>query len=190
MELSEAIHSRHAYRWFTDREVSREILERLVESARLAPSAMNSQPWRLDLTTGETRRKVDEALEHTTVYLQEYLEVLGKTRALVDDAVGFANNLGNAPVVIVVSVPVPDEGMEELNAYLSAGAAIENLMLTATEEGLATCNVTFSFWVRDDLARLLEIPDDRTIVSLIALGYPAAPPAAPPHDRDIAVWHD
>ena len=190
MELTEAIRERHSYRSFTDQAVSRVKLERLVDAARLAPSSMNKQPWRLDVTTGETRRKIDETMAHTTVYLQEYLDVLGRSSDLIESASRFANNLGNAPVVIVVSVAMPDEGMEELNTYLSAGAAIENLMLAATAEGLATCTVTFSFWVRDDLAKLLGIPDDRIIVSLIAVGYAAEHAAAPEHDRDVAVWHD
>jgi nitroreductase len=190
MDLNEAIRQRHACRSFTDQEVPRDKLERLIDAARLAPSSLNKQPWRLDVTTGETRRKVDQAMEHTTVYLQEYLDMLGREPSLVQNAIRFANNLGNAPAVIVVSVPSPDEGIDEINVYVSAGAAMENLMLAATGEGLATCNVTFSYWVRDDLAKLLGIPEDRVIVSLIAVGYAAEPAAAPAHDHDIAVWHD
>ncbi len=80
--------------------------------------------------------------------------------------------------------------LQNINALISAGCAVENLLLAATGSGLATCNVTFSYWVRDDLAKALELPQDRLVVSLIALGFAAGTPAAPPHSADVVFWHE
>lgn len=190
MELRAVIENRHSYRLFTGEPVPREQLEALVAAARAAPSAGNKQPARLDIVSGASRAVVDDAMEDTMVYLSDYLKVLGSEQAYIDHATRFATSLGNAPVVIVVSVPRPEEGMPMVNTYISAGAAIENLLLAATDAGLAACNVTFSYWVRDKLARELAIPEDHEIVSLIALGYAAERAAAPPHDAQVAVWHD
>ena len=175
MDALETMRARHSYRAYTDEPVDRETLEVLIEAARLAPSPMNSQPWRFHVATGETRRKIDE--------------VMGAADRAAAVA-GFASNLGNAPVVIAVSVPRPTDGMSSIDMYVAAGAAIENLLLEATEQGLATVNVTFSFWMRDKLAEILGLSEDREIVSLIAVGHAAHAPVAPPHNADVATWHD
>ena len=189
MDALETMRARHSYRAYTDEPVDRETLEVLIEAARLAPSPMNSQPWRFHVATGETRRKIDEVMSNTTVYLEEYMAVMGAADRAAAVA-GFASNLGNAPVVIAVSVPRPTDGMSSIDMYVAAGAAIENLLLEATEQGLATVNVTFSFWMRDKLAEILGLSEDREIVSLIAVGHAAHAPVAPPHNADVATWHD
>lgn len=189
MDVMEAMRQRHSYRAFTDEAVDHVLLGRVLDAARLAPSAMNSQPWRFHVATGQTRATIDEIMAHTTVYLDDYLASMGEG-AHLEAATGFASNLGNAPVVVAVSVPDPADEMAEVNALISTGAAIENLLLAATAYGLATCNVTFSFWVRDELARALSIPEDHVIVSLIAVGHPSGRPEAPPHEADVVVWHD
>jgi len=94
-------------------------------------------------------------------------------------AIGFLANIFNAP------------SSQLMNKYLSVGGAIENLLLAATDLGLGTCPVTFSFWVRDEIGRMLDVPEDRMIVSLVTLGYPTdQPPVAPAHKTDVAVYLD
>jgi nitroreductase len=189
LDLFETIASRHSYRAFEARPVARADVERLIDAARRAPSAMNAQPWRFHVATGATRTRVGEVLERTTVYLDEYLANLA-AEDQTESAARFLTRLGGAPVVIAVSAPRVIEEMEQLNTLLSVGAAIENLQLAATALGLGSCNITVSYWVRDDLADVFEIGDDRYVVSVIALGYPDEDAAAPAHDADIVSWHE
>jgi nitroreductase len=102
----------------------------------------------------------------------------------------FFASLGNAPVVVVVSVPVPEDEPSRINDALSTGCAIENFMLAAFAEGLGCCNITFSFWVRDKLSDLLDIPDDREIISLVLLGHPAEIPEPIVRRSDVATYLD
>jgi nitroreductase len=190
MDVMEAIKQRHSYRAFTGEPVDRALIERVLDAARLAPSSQNSQPWRFDVAVGETRNRVDEIMGQTTVYLDEYLAVLGEEPRIIEAAQRFASNMGNAPVVIAVSVPRGADELQNINALLAVGCAIENLVLAATGLGLASCNVTFSYWVRDELAQLFGITPDHVIVTLIALGVPSEPPAAPEHKADVVHWHE
>jgi nitroreductase len=186
MELYEAIRNRRSVRSFDGAEVPRDVLERLISAAGAAPSPYNSQPWHFDVATGPVRDAISEITALSTVHLQEYLDVLPTNQ--LGRAERFFASLGGAPVVIVVSVPVSEDDLARINAYMSAGGAVQNLMLAAHAEGLASCSLTFAFWVRDKLAALLGIGDDREIVALVIVGHPAETPEAPPRRGDIATF--
>ncbi len=189
MEFLDTLRSRHSIRSFSTEDVPREALERMFRAAALAPSAMNEQPWQFYVATGETRRTVLETMAQSTNYLEEYLNVLGK--AATEDHLRWYSEFGGAPVIIACTMPHAEDEFSELNMHLAIGAAIQNLLLAAADDGVGTCNVTFSFWVRDELSQVFGIPDDRVIVALVVAGYPAEdPPIAPPHSADVAVYRD
>ncbi|MBE0475976.1 MAG: nitroreductase family protein [Coriobacteriia bacterium] len=186
MDVMEAIRGRHSYRSFRETEVPREVLDLLVEAAALAPSSLNIQPVRLIVATGETRRALGRVISLTTVHLAEYVEVLGPE--LYEKAVEFYGDLGASPVAVAVTLPKASGELQRINELLAAGTAVENMLLVATREGLGACNLTVSFWVRDELAELLRLPEDREVVSVIVLGYPDEVPHAPEHRLDIATF--
>jgi len=187
MEFRDTVAARHSIRDFADAPVSREVLARVIDAARLAPSSANLQPWRFLVVQGEPRRRLGEVIAQSTIHLAEYMEMLGSQR--YEAAVSWYSSLGNAPVLIMVSAPVTTVEFESLNRNLSLGAAMENLLLAATDEGLGACNVTFSHWVKDELAKELGIPDTDEIVSIIALGVASdVPPASPEVKPDDTVW--
>lgn len=188
MDVYEAIRHRRSVRAYDGRPVDRAILERLIAAAGEAPSNSNGQPWHFHVTTGRTRDAVVEVTALSTVHLQEYLDMLPTDQ--LEYAERFFASLGNAPVVVVVSVPVPEEEIGRINDFVSTGCAIENLMLAAQAEGLACCNISFAFWVRDRLAELLGVDEDREIISMILVGYAAETPPDPGRRTDIATYLD
>lgn len=188
MDVYEAIQKRRSVRSYESDPVPFAVLDRIITAAGNAPSPYNSQPWHFHVTTGAARDAVTEITALSTVHLQEYLAILPPDR--LEAAERFFASLGNAPVVIVVSVPAAEDDLSRINAYVATGCAIQNLMLAAYEEELACCNITFAFWVRDKLADLLGIGDDREIISLVLLGYPAEIPVDPGRRSDIATYVD
>jgi nitroreductase len=189
MELLDAIAKRHSVRDFRPDAVPSEMIERLVSAAALAPSAANEQPWQFFVATGETRRQIGRLIAQTTIHLAEYMEVLGPKR--YDDAIEWYSSLGEAPVLIAVASPETDDALVRLNRHLSVGAAIENLLLGAVDQGLGACNITYSHWVEDEIAELLGLPDDWDVLTIVAVGFPGgAPAAAPAHRPSTAVWLD
>ncbi len=189
MEFWDTITKRRSVREFSPRPVDREVIEKLLYAAIAAPSSMNSQPCRFHVCTGKSRIELGEIVSQATVHLIEYIDVLGQER--YEEAVGWFSSFGEAPVVVGVSAPYSASESESdvFNKLLSVGAAVENLMLAATAEGLGTCCVTFAWWVRDELAELFGIGDDRKVVSLIVLGHPGdTAPVAPPKREDVVDW--
>jgi len=187
MEFKDVLTSRHSIRDYSNRDVSAEVLGRLLEAAALAPSAMNAQPWRYYVTTDGMRDRVGEVIAQATTHLQEFVDVV--PRETLDEAVRWYSDLGGAPVVIIVTMVQTEGEFDEINKLLSIGASVENLLLAATNEGLGACNVTFSYFVRDDIAPLLEIDESEQVVSIIALGYPGdSPPHSPAHEMHIGTF--
>jgi len=187
MDLREAIAARRSVRHFRTDSVPRDVVERLVWAASQAPSSLNEQPWTFYCCEGKTRDLLGKLVAQTTIHLSEYMEVLGQSR--YEDALEWFSALGEAPLLIAVGCPDPDSELTSINRYLSLGAALENLLLTVTEEGLAACNITLSYWVREEIAGLLGLPDGESIVMIVAIGYPGGvPPAAPVKRTDTAVW--
>jgi nitroreductase len=187
MDFWDVIDGRHSTRAYSEEAVPREKLARVLHAAAAAPSAMNSQPWRYHVAEGEARGEVGKLLAQATVHLTEYIEVLGQER--YEEAVEWYSSLGNAPVVIGVSATTSETEFDVTNTLLSVGASIQNLLLAATAEGLGACNITFAWWVREELAARFGVSEDRQVVAIIALGYPGTvAPASPPHREDVADW--
>ncbi len=188
MEFLDVVAARHSVREFIDRPVGHDVLQRLFEAASMAPSALNEQPWRFYVAEGETRARIGEIMAQSTVYLADYIDVLGPER--YEEASHWYTDLGGAPLIIGITIPRTEDESTLIGRTISVGAAVENLLLAATNEGLGACMVTFSFWVRDELAEAFGLEDDRVVVGLIVLGYPGEPPEAPAHSRDVAVFRE
>lgn len=189
MELLEAIAQRHSVRSFKSDTVPREQFQRLFEAAAQAPSSMNEQPWRFYVASGASRLAVGEIMAQSTSYLEEYMKLIG--HEVTDEALRWYSELGGAPHLVACTMPRVDDDFARLNKQVSIGGAVENLLLAATEAGLGACSITFSYWVSDQIAAVLGVPEDRTIVCMIVLGYPdEAVAEGPPKSTDVAVYRD
>jgi len=189
MEFKELVKKRHSVREFLPDPVDREQLQRVVQAAESAPSSHNEQPWRFFVASGETRGRLGKIIAQTTIHLSEYMDVLGP--AGYEDAAHWYSELGKAPVLIAVASPFAEDKPTKVNWHLSVGAAVENLLLAAVDEGLAACSITYSHWVEDEIADLLGVPEDWDVLTVVAVGHPAdVPPAAPDRRPDDTVWLD
>ncbi|MEM3703965.1 MAG: nitroreductase family protein [Candidatus Bathyarchaeia archaeon] len=157
MDVLEAIKGRRSIRAFKDTDVSPEIVEKLLDAARWAPSAGNIQPWEFIIVRNR--------------------EIKGK---LAEAALG-QSFIEEAPVVIVVCADEERSASgygvrgRALYCLQDTAAAIQNIHLTAYALGLGTC------WVgafREDEAReVLKIPRGLRPVAIIPVGYPAETPS-------------
>ena len=151
MTVLEAIRNRYSCRAYQDKPIEREKLDNIFEAARLAPSAKNLQDWRFVVVTDkETKRKLAEAANN-----QRFLENAG---------------------AIIIACSNSDEVMRCGQAVgpIDVAIALEHISLQATELGLATCWIG-SFYPQK-VRPIVGVPDDITIIELMAVGYPADKP--------------
>jgi nitroreductase len=153
MKVPEAIKQRRSIRAYSSREVSAKKLARVLEAARLAPSACNRQPWKFVVVREEQTR--------------EKLARLARNPFVTE-----------APITLAAVCTEPEWMLSSgVHAYaVDLAIAIDHITLMAVHEGLGTC------WIGDfdqeEAKSVLEVPEELVIVALLPLGYPAEEPAA------------
>ncbi len=153
MSVIQVIRDRRSVRSYVNKPVERDKIERLLEAARLAPSASNRQEWRFVVVTDPQRR-----------------------RALAEAAVHQAF-VGTAPVVIAACAEHDGHVMTcgQLCYPIDVAIAVDHMTLQAVAEGLGTC------WIgafhEERVKAILGIPEEIRIVELLTVGYAAGPPA-------------
>jgi len=181
MELFEAIQTRRAVRKYRPDPVPEEEIHKALDAANQAPSAMNLQQWEFVVVTGkETIRQMGVSFGAVIEELTRNLPASSGHGSLSrEEFIRFAESYGGAPVVIVVLTDRADTGDFRRANLESASAAMENLLLAATALGLGTCWMTGPLRDEKALRKILAIPDDRELVAVTPLGYPAEVPPAP-----------
>ena len=151
MDVYEAIVTRKSIRSFRDREIADEVMHRILEAVRLAPSASNRQEWRFVVARDpELRKQLAQACRGQTHF--------GQAAALIAccaETDGHIMTCGEACYPIDVAI------------------AVDHLTLCAAAEGLGTC------WIgafhQDRVKEILGIPPQIRVVAMLALGHPTDP---------------
>jgi nitroreductase len=166
MEFWDVLESRRSIREFdTEREVSAEDVEKLLNAALLAPTAGDRQPWHFSVIRDpKTKKAVAQyALR------QEFI--------------------ANAPVMIIISGEPERSGarwgqvMADLHTVQDTSAAAMNILLAATDLGLASCWV--SALREDELRQVLELSEAFRPLVILPIGYPIKRPGERPPRRSV-----
>jgi nitroreductase len=156
MDVMPEIVSRHSVRSFTSQPLEKDQVERILEAARLAPSAKNRQEWRfVVIQKKEMRQKVMEA-----AFSQEYV--------------------GQAPAIVAVCTTNIDYRMPngQLSYPIDLAFASAHIVLQAVHEGLGTCCITT--FDEEEVRELLTVPFSMRVVLLILIGHTDAEPEQTP----------
>lgn len=176
MKLTQAIQQRRTVREFSSTPIAEDVLQEILESGTWAPSHRNTQPWEFTIIGPETRKKLAtayrEAMEAGPLQDPNTLEQVKQTLRK------FAQNFGDAPVLLAVSSVPPSLPVDHYDFPLTLGAVIQNILLTAWEKEVA--GVWTSFGANPQAKAILEIADGGLVGGILALGYPAQVPAAAP----------
>ena len=176
MNVNDAIKGRRSIRKYKDMPIDDPVLEKIMQAACWAPSAVNLQPWHYVVvrsTEGKKRvlEKMSTVAERTEPFLKERFE---KHPAVIKETLSFIENLGNAPVIVLVFQSKKELPTLHDSAIQSIAAANENLLLSAYENGVASCWMTAPVEaLMNDEFRTEFAPDKGDLVSVITLGYPA-----------------
>jgi len=158
MDLQEAIEERRSIRKYKDIDVDDSVIMELLESARLAPSAKNLQPWRFMVLRGDRKDKIAELMKEYHYKNPE------KTAGMLSTGI----YIEQAPVLVMVFRESDGFSLER-NDVLSLGAGIEHILLKATDLGLGSLWICDMYKVREEICKYLGV--DLELYSCIALGY-------------------
>lgn len=164
METWDAIRARRNVRDYQDRPIPQSDLDRILEAGRRSSSSRNLQRWDFVVVTGRKR------LEHLARVWRG------------------AGHVARSAATIGLAAPVETDPNIRASVAYDLGQTTICMALAATDLGVGSAHAA----VRDqDLARdLLDLPDDRELVYLLALGYPADRPLPPIRDPDRRPFDD
>ena len=180
------IFKRRSIRKYRQDKIPRNDILELIEAAKAAPSAKNRQPWKFIVFSG-AEKKALLAIMEKGIDREVEIPMLPGSASGIADAKNTLRIMREAPVTICVVDPDgyspfeelnPDQRFTEINSTLSIGAAVENLILKATELGYGTLWIGNTCFAYQELLEELNV--DGQLVCAIAVGIPAESPEARP----------
>lgn len=154
MDFYEVIKKRRSVRKYRPDPIPDDLLKRILEAGRIAPSAKNIQPWKfVVIKDSENKKRIAEACRG-----QHWIADAG---------------------VIVCGCALEKIAWGRMGGYMSSFAvdlaiAMDHIILAAANEGLGTCWI--GAFEEKKVKELLNIPEDVRVVALTPIGYPAEEP--------------
>jgi len=187
MNFEELAKSRRSIRKFKPDAVPREIIEKILELATWAPSAMNQQNWKFIVITGD---KVDAlrkiASRAFTEHVRHDLEkVFGKYPQIIAATGKYFDTLGGSPVVICIYRKETVEGL--IPDIQSVAAATQNLVLAAHYHGLGACWMTGILPLANEIDKVTG-ENELALQAIVTIGYPDMQSNAPPRKPGKIEW--
>jgi nitroreductase len=140
-----------------DRPVEQEKLEYIMESARLAPSACNAQPWKFVVVTDpDIRRETTNAIADKTLGMNSFVFQAPVIVAIIEDSANFTSNLGS-------------KVKQKHFPHLDLGIVTAHISLAAAEQGLGSCII--GWFNEKKLKEVLHIPSGKRPILVMTLGY-------------------
>ena len=195
--VDEAITSRRSVRAFLPEAVGEATIREILEIAARAPSGTNMQPWKVYVTTGETKRAIADAILNSGIraekavwdeykyYPDQFFEpYLTRRRKVGFDLYGVLG-IGrrdvermreqhdrnfvffDAPVGMIFTI---DRRLNK-GSWIDYGMFLENIMIAARARGLHTCPQAAFAPYHKQIRPVLGIPDEEAVVCGMALGY-------------------
>lgn len=192
MEVLEAVRQRRSTRAFLDKPVQKATIEKLLELAVNAPSAINMQPWEIVVITGEEKKRLSRMLvkrmrerniscgpgavkplpphfrtrqRELLLCILPHLTESGSFEEFINE--GSCNFYG-APVALIITL----DQVFSSSRLTDIGVITGYIVLVAHDMGLGTCPIGMITAFEDEIREELSLPDEKQIVIGVALGYP------------------
>jgi len=158
MNFQELIKHRQSVRKYQDKPVEREKIEKIIQAVHLAPSACNSQPWKIIMVDDpQLKNEVARATFSKTISFNRFAIQAPVIAVLVIEKAKLIAQIGGS----IKNMEYPK---------IDIGIAASHFCLQAAELGLGTCMI--GWFDEKKIQQLLKIPEKRKIGLVITLGYP------------------
>ena len=157
----ELVKSRQSDRAYLAKPVEKDKLDRILEAARLSPSACNAQPWKfIVVTDAEKRMLVADATANKLLSMNHFAKQAPVQLVVLEENANFTSTVGGWAT-------------NKHYPHIDLGIAAAHITLAATDEGLGSCIVG---WCDEKQVRkALDIPKNIRVMLVIFLGYTAQP---------------
>jgi nitroreductase len=147
METMEAIKTRRSVRGFTNKSISDEIIEQVLDAGRWAPSGLNNQAWRFIVVRDPDTKMALSALTE------------------------YGPTIKNAQVLIVVFLD-KDHIYNYTKDVQSIGACIQNMLLAIHSLGLGAVWLGEILKNKEMVNKVLDAPESYELMAVVAIGHP------------------
>jgi nitroreductase len=189
MELKSAIQKRTSVRVFKDEKVPVSDLKEMVRLAGLAPSVNNYQPWKyIAVTNKEILNQMAGIVADKIAALPSKKTIASKN--IITQVTWFSTFFKDAPAVLALVIEpyetVLESGVnlthDEINRIRnfpdiqSAGASIQNLLLSAVDMGYAGCWLSGPMFAKKEIEEMLGVKSPASLLAFIAVGKSRSEP--------------
>lgn len=158
-KVFDLIQERFSVRKYADKPIEKEKLNLILEAARLAPSASNSQPWHFYIV--ENKEKI-KALSRkmpigTKIISNSFIAQAPTVLVATSGPIGLLENIASYIV-------------NKRWYYMDVAIALEHMVLTAWEIGIGSCWI--GWFDEKKVKKILDIPEKEEVIAMLTLGYP------------------
>ena len=193
MNAYEAITERRSLRQLSSVPVAKPLVQKLLYAAVLAPAPHHTKPWRfVHLESERSRKRLAEAMG---VAWRADLESDGVSASRIELLLARSERqIVSAPALVLACLVAdglrswPDQRRRRAEfrmAVQSVGCALENIMVAAQAEGLASYWISAPLYCPDTVREALDLPAEYEAQALVSIGYPASDPR-PRGEPDLA----
>jgi nitroreductase len=177
INLMDVIEKRRAIRKYKPDAVPKECIDQMLEAARLAPSGVNSQPWKFKVVTDpDTREKIFQASRN-----QQHVRQAPAVIVICADTKSYSRGLKERFKELLKDSIIRKADLDTeyaVKAAFNTAIATEHIALMATSLGLGTCWV--HMFDKEAISRLFNLPSWIIPVTLMPVGYPDEDPEPRP----------
>ena len=160
MDFKSLVLARQSDRSYLDRPVEKDILARILDCARLSPSACNAQPWHIIVVDDpEIKNKIADATSEKILGMNHFTKQAPVHLVIVEEAANLSSNFGSW--VKRKHFPLIDIGI-----------IASHICLAAADEGLGSCMI--GWFDEAKVKKLLNVSASKRVQLIITLGYPAS----------------
>ncbi len=153
------ISRRQSDRAYHTTPIEKEKLDRILEAARIAPSACNAQPWKfIVVDNSELKNKIADCTSSKLLGMNHFTKQAPVHIVIVEEKANFTSSAGS----LIKNKTFP---------LIDIGIAAEHICLQATTEELGTCMI--GWFDETKVKKLLNIPKSKRVPLIITIGYPA-----------------
>lgn len=204
LEFETLVKGRRSIRKWLDKEISEQQILKAIELGGYAPNGGNSQSYHFYIVSNETMiKEIALAVEHKMKLIASWPEAVN-LRGQIKQLIKSGKILEKAPTLVLVCIKSSQSAIDDLldsrpqdenvvktkkalelsNSKLqSAAAAINNMLLAFHLMGLGALWMSGPVRAKEEIEKIIGIPQNLDFIAMIPVGYPAEEPSMPPRKK-------